>query len=447
MGVSVEVAVVGAGPAGLMAGWRAAAAGRSVVIVDGAPAVGGMAASFEVAGVRVDHGSHRLHPSTPPHVLGALRDLLGHDLQERPRNGRIRLARRWLRFPLSTVDLVRNLPPAMAARMAADAAAAPLRRPRADTYAEVVRAGLGPTASRVFHEPYARKLWGVDPSELAGELARRRVSASSPSDIARRLVRGTRTFLYPRRGFGQIPEALADAAVRAGADLRLEAPVAGVAGGAVTLAGGERIDAAHVVWTAPVTALATAAGAPADVAERAARLEHRGLVLVYLALAQRRWTTFDAHYFPELDIPMSRLSEPRNYRDGDDPPDRTVLCAELPATAGDERWTAADADLADLVVRSLAAAGLPPVRPVEVVVRRLPRVYPVYRRSTAWDLAAVHLWASGLPGVRVLGRQGLFVPDNTHHVLAMGWDAAGTLADEEAWDAAVAGSRANVVED
>lgn len=441
------MAVVGAGPAGLMAGWRAAAAGRSVAIVDAASAAGGMAASFEVAGVRVDHGSHRLHPSTPPRVLAALRDLLGGDLQERPRHGRIRLAGRWLRFPLSTGDLLRNLPPAMAARFAADAALAPLRRPRDDSYAGVVRAGLGPAVSAVFHEPYARKLWGVDAGELAGELARRRISASSPSDIARRLVRGTRTFLYPRRGFGQIPEALAGAAVAAGAELRLGDGVTGVERGGITLASGDRIDAAHVLWTAPVTALARAAGAPDDVAQRAARLEHRGLVLVYLALAQRQWTPFDAHYFPELDVPMSRLSEPRNYRDGDEPPDRTVLCAEVPATVGDATWEAGDGDLAELVVRSLSAAGLPPVRPVEVAVRRLPRVYPVYRRSTAWDLAAVHLWASGLPGVRVLGRQGLFVPDNTHHVLTMGWDAADTLGDDEAWDAAVAGYRRNVVDD
>ncbi|HEY6697682.1 MAG TPA: FAD-dependent oxidoreductase, partial [Acidimicrobiales bacterium] len=59
------IAVVGAGPAGLAAAWRTAAAGHQVVVVERAPAVGGMAGSFEVAGLRVDHGSHRLHPATP----------------------------------------------------------------------------------------------------------------------------------------------------------------------------------------------------------------------------------------------------------------------------------------------------------------------------------------------------------------------------------------------
>ena len=76
-----EIVVVGAGPAGLTAGWRAALAGHDVRIVDAAAAIGGMAASIEVGGQRVDLGSHRLHPSTPPHLLAAIRELLGTDLQ------------------------------------------------------------------------------------------------------------------------------------------------------------------------------------------------------------------------------------------------------------------------------------------------------------------------------------------------------------------------------
>ncbi len=455
--------VVGAGPAGLVAAWRAARAGHDVTVLERAGHVGGMAASLDVAGVRVDLGSHRLHPSTPPPLLAALRDLLGADLQVRPRNGRIRLRDRWVAFPLKAGDLVAHLPRGFAARAALDTVLAPARRPRRDTFAEVVRAGLGPTIADEFYRPYAAKLWGVDADELAGELARRRVSASSPVELARRLVRGSRPegrrFLYPRRGFGQIADRLAEAAVDAGAEVRLGEEVTGLRlsanGVEVGLAGGAAVGADRLWSTAPLPELARLANPapPPEVLAAAGRLEHRALALVYLVLDQHRYTPYDAHYLPAVDVPVARLSEPRNYRDSaDDPADRTVLCAEVPCRVGDATWTSAPSALGAMVSESLASQGLPLIEPIAVEVRRLPRVYPIYRPGFEWSLSALDLWAADQPRLLTFGRQGLFVPDNTHHALAMGWAAADALGsdgsfDTAAWAVARQSFRGFVVED
>jgi protoporphyrinogen oxidase len=422
-----------------------------------------MAGSFEVAGLRVDHGSHRLHPATPAPILAALRDLLGDDLQTRPRHGRIRLLDRWLAFPLRTGDLLRRTPRGFAARAALDAATGPLRRPRADTFGEVIRAGLGPAVLDHFYGPYARKLWDADPGDLAGELARRRVSASSPADIAGRLVRGARpegrVFLYPRRGFGAIAEALAGAATAAGADVRLGCGVTSLArcpgGWSLTLDGGATLDADQVWSTAPLPALARAVDPPppGGALAAAARLRHRAMVLLYVVLDRPRWTEFDAHYFPGPEVVAARVSEPRNYRDDPtQPADRTVVCAEIACWEGDELWESADEDLAARLAAELAAEDLPEPVPAAVESRRLPRVYPVYRPGFTDDVAALEAWASGLDGLLTFGRQGLFTPDNTHHALAMGWAAAdalrpdGTL-DRPRWEAARDGFRTFVVED
>ncbi len=364
---SADVAVVGAGPAGLMAAWRAAVVGHQVVVLDGADAVGGMAGSFEVDGVRVDYGSHRLHPSIDDRILGALRSLLGDDLQTRPRRGRVRIADRWVAFPLQLADLIRRLPPSFSARAAASAAVTPVLRPRADTTAEVLRSTLGPAVAEEFYEPYLTKLWGLPPQQLSGELARRRVGARSPFDLVRRALRtpgdASRTFLYPRHGYGQISEALADAAVSAGVDIHLGERVERIrlAADSVQLSTEAGVvDAAYVWSTAPVGALVPMIdpAPPAEIFEAASDLEHRALVLVYLSIDRPMYTEFDAHYFPALDNPVSRLSEPKRYRDGDDPRDRTVLCAELPCSVGDPVWRSSDAELQAMVER-VAGAGTP----------------------------------------------------------------------------------------
>ena len=458
---SADVAIVGAGPAGLMAAWRAALAGHQVVVLDGAPVVGGMAGSFEIEGVRVDHGSHRLHPSIDTEILTSLRTLLGDDLQVRPRRGRVRLADRWVAFPLQLSDLIRHLPPSFAARAAAGAAVTPVLRPRADTSAEVLRSSLGPAIAEEFYEPYLTKLWGLSPHQLSGELARRRVGARSPLDLVRRALRApedsSRTFLYPRHGYGQISEALGDAASAAGADIHLSERVERVAlspdSVQLTTEAGV-VDAGRVWSTAPVAALAPMIdpAPPVGILEAASGLEHRALVLVYLVIERPAYTAFDAHYFPALGNPVSRLSEPKRYRDGDDPADRTVLCAEVPCSVGDPIWRSSDVELQAMVERSLARERLPRIDTMAVATRRLPRVYPVYRVGFERDQQALDDWLSTQDRLLVFGRQGLFVQDNTHHVLAMGWAAAEALRadggfDTRRWSRARDGFAGHVVED
>jgi len=442
---SSEVVVLGAGPAGLGAAYRLARAGREVTVLERADRVGGLAGSFDVAGVRVDHGSHRLHPTTPAPIMATLRDLLGADLQRRPRHGRIRMAGRFVKFPPRPTDLLRNLPPALSARLAFDLASSPLRRPKADTFADVVRASLGPTLTDRFYAPYVEKLFDVPAGELSGELARRRIGASSSRALVRRVVRphpDRGVFFYPRRGYGQISEALADAATAAGARIRTDTEVTAAHAGTVETTAGS-FTAAEVWSTLPLPLLARLAGAPADVLAAAERLESRPLTLVYLVLPTGRWTGYDAHYFPELAVPMVRVSEPKNYRDSvDDPSDVTVLCAEVPGDVDDP---------GPRVVDALRRNDLPCPEPIHVEVRRVPRAYPVYRVGFEAALATLDAWALAVPNVLSFGRQGLFAHDNTHHALAMAWAAAdaasGGAVDRVEWAEARRSFLAHVVED
>jgi len=470
-----RIVILGAGPAGVGAAYRLRRERKAqVIVVEQKPVVGGNAGSFSIGAQRVDYGSHRLHPSCDPGILVDIRKLLGEDLIERPRHGRIRLRGRWIHFPLRPLDLVARLDRGFAGGAMLDALARvlPLRRSDGETFESVLRARLGPTVCEHFYFPYARKIWGIDPAELSATQAYRRVAANSFPKLARKLagrLPGVRSvgfshFYYPRGGFGQICESYAQAARERGAQMLLgwraerlippasaEGPWRVIASRAGQM---RELEADHVWSTIPLGILARIVDPPpeAPVLEAATRLRFRAMLLVYVTLDEPRFSEYDAHYFPEPAVSITRLSEPANYSLQPGTDGRTTLCAELPCDTEDDLWALEDAALGARVLQDMETAGIPVRAPVAgIEVRRLRQAYPIYGRDYARWFGRLDAWASGLSRLLTYGRQGLFAHDNTHHALAMAYGAVGCLHDgvfdEAAWRACRRVFETHVVED
>lgn len=470
-----RVVVLGGGPAGLGAAYRLRREAKAeVVLLERGDTLGGNAGRVRWNGHDLDFGSHRLHPSCDAEILADVKSLLGDDLLDRPRHGRIRLLGRWVHFPLKAGDLLRHAPKSFLLEAARDAATKPFRSvPKGEeNFATVLQASLGPAICRDFYLPYARKIWGRDPAALAAVQARRRVAAGSPVKLLRKVLgqvpglkkKGAGRFFYPRRGFGQICEAYGAAAAGLGADVRtghtvtqLRAPAS--PGGPWTVRargpGGESEWRADHVWsTIPVTALARMLdpAPPADVIDATRRIAFRAMVLAYVELDVAQFTEYDAHYFPGADVRLTRLSEPRNYSLATEPEGRTVLCAEIPCDVGDAVWEATPDALGRMVAEDLERSGIPlPKAPRATHAARLPQAYPVYLTGYEEPLAAVDRHLASRERLLTYGRQGLFAHDNTHHALAMAYAAVGCLDgatfDVARWERHRAEFAKHVVED
>jgi protoporphyrinogen oxidase len=456
-----HVIILGAGPAGLGAAFQLSRRSLArVTVLEQHDRVGGNAGSFELAGMRVDYGSHRLHPSCDPEVLADIRALLGDDLLDRPRHGRIRLCGRWIHFPLKPIDLALGLPPSFSAGVAADLLRKAVNgqlslvgRPSSETFASVLENGLGRTICDNFYFPYVQKIWGLKPDELAVTLAQRRVSANSLSKMTRKIFtalsgakngRGGR-FFYPRRGYGQISEAYCRGARDAGAAIHVRSRVQSVeiekGEGRVVYQNSDGqtlgLNADQVWSTIPITILAKCLkpAVPEEILKAAESVHYRAMILIYLVLEQERFSEFDAHYFPEVAIPISRMSEPKNYNDGQGPENLTVLCAEYPCDPDGPEWNRNDNELGQLVSDALGAAGIPLQAPVrQIVTRRLRQAYPIYQKGYEVHFDQLDRWCSQLEGLLTFGRQGLFAHDNTHHALYMAYTAADCIDDKGQFD-------------
>ncbi len=443
-----HIVILGAGPAGLGAAYQLTRNHLAkVTVLEQNVRVGGNAGSFEIEGISVDYGSHRLHPACDPEVLADIRALLGYDLLDRPRHGRIRLQGRWIHFPLKPLDLLLRLPPAFAAGVLRDRISKLTQPPKdpsqPQSFATVLEAGLGRTICHDFYFPYARKLWALAPEELSVTQARRRISASSLAKMARRILFGFRPsgksrFFYPRHGYGQISEVFHQTAVAAGAEFHLGARVEsvntedpGTRNVQFSRDGSNVSIPADFVWsTIPLTSLVRCMQprAPSGILDAAEQIQFRAMILIYLVLEQERFSEYDAHYFPESGISISRLSEPKNYSNTHLPANVTVLCAELPCSADGPEWHKSDEELADLVRDSLAAAGIPvQARVQRVLTKKLKYAYPIYRQGYEIHFNQIDQWLRQINGLITFGRQGLFVHDNTHHALYMAYCAVRCL--------------------
>jgi protoporphyrinogen oxidase len=458
------ILILGAGPSGLGAAFRLTKQNLArVTVIEKCENVGGMAGSFELAGIQVDYGSHRLHPSCDFDILQDLRALLGNDLLQLPRHGRIRLCGRWVHFPLRPFDLAANLPPRFSLGVATDLivkVVAKKSRIERNNFAMALERGLGKTVFSNFYAPYAKKIWGFPPEQLSVAQAERRVSANSFKKLIVKLIsivpavitgRSKQYYYHPRNGFGQIGRCLFNAAEKAGAEFIL-----GVRIKSLTM-DGDRISSVkfgvqHLerelrpdyIWsTIPFSDLLSCLEpkAPPSILGASDKMRYRSLVLVYLVVAQKRFSDYDAHYFPEADFPITRLSEPKNYTRALEPSDRTVLCGEIPCFMEDPVWSMSGEDLAELVFRGLHAADIPLKNPVkEIFVRRIQKAYPVYELDYLDYFGRIDQWLRRKKNLLSFGRHGLYSHDNVHHAFSMAYAAVECLdgnghLDRKKWDA------------
>ena len=468
--MTLKIVILGGGPAGLGLALRLLRRTDlqvEVTVIEKESYVGGLTAGFESHGLQFDFGSHRLHPNTDPEILQDISALLGSDLLSRPRNGRIRLLGRFIRFPLNPVDLIFYLPFSFVCGFLTDMFRSFFCSKKTDlnTYQDVLLAGLGNTICHTFYFPYAEKLWGFAPDKISAVQAYRRVKAHSFTKIIEKVLtalpglkpKNSGIFYYPKNGYRQIAESMAHEVQRLGGVIRLSSCVneirvdssharsVGVTSDEITDSAmkkkveriTEKLSADLIFSTIPITDLCTYfnPSLPENIVSCNSRIRYRSMVLCYFVLQTDQFTLFDAHYFPEKEFLFSRISESKNYAAQSVPEGITGLCIEIPCDTGDAIWNTTTEILSERILADMRKAGLPVTVSVkEISVKRLRHVYPVYDLEYQSNLKQILDYLNTISGLITLGRQGLFAHDNTHHTIETAYRACDSVLDDNSFD-------------
>jgi protoporphyrinogen oxidase len=451
-----DVLVIGAGPAGLTASYLLAKAGRRVTVLEADPLhVGGIARTVERDGFRFDVGPHRFF-SKAADVEALWDELLPGEMLQIARRTRIHYRGRYFSYPLDAGEALHRLgvrESALAGLSYLRAQAFPVREPR--SFEDWVSNAFGRRLFETFFRTYTEKVWGMRCSEISADWAAQRIKGLSLGTAIRNAVAPRRgpqrvkslieTFRYPRRGTGAMWEAAADGTRRLGGEVRLGCRVGSLARerdgwrvGWTGLGGDGALTAPDVISSAPIRDLAAMLGPQLRSRPHAEALRYRDFLTVILFVRDRG--LFDDHwlYIHDPEVRTARIQNFKSWSPALVPdPDRTALGLEYFCFEHDDLWQRSDRELIALATAEVDALKLVPRGDVlGGCVERQAKAYPVYDADYAAHVAAIrHELATRLPGLHLVGRNGMHKYDNQDHAMMTAMLTVENLLSGEArWD-------------
>src|SRR5438094_897990 len=223
--MKTKVAIIGAGPAGLTAGYLLSKEGIGVTVLEADPVyVGGISRTATYKGFHFDIGGHRFFSKSKA-VEDLWTEILPNDMLVRPRSSRIFYGGKFFSYPLKPFEALLKLgifKSVLCVLSWLKARVFPIRDPR--NFEEWVSNQFGRRLFNTFFKSYTEKVWGMSCREISADWAAQRIKGLSlgsairnalfpqrrPKDSSRVIKTLINSFKYPRRGPGMMWETCAE---------------------------------------------------------------------------------------------------------------------------------------------------------------------------------------------------------------------------------------------
>jgi protoporphyrinogen oxidase len=444
--ISVDVAIIGAGPAGLTAGYLLTKAGKSVAIIEkDATYVGGISRTVEHDGYRFDIGGHRFF-SKSQQVVDLWNEILPDDFIQRPRMSRIYYEGKFYSYPLRAFEALRNLGILRSTACMMSYVwykFFPIKEVK--SFEDWTTNQFGQKLYSIFFKTYTEKVWGMPCDEMSADWAAQRIKGLSlwgavVDGLKRSLGLNKRpndgkvktlleTFRYPRLGPGMMWEAARDKIIATGDGKVLmghalkQLSSDGEGGWRLTASTDEgevTIKAAHAISSAPMRELGARLHPLPQTTLNAKNLKYRDFLTVALMIKSRDLFPDNWIYIHDSKVQVGRVQNFRSWSP-EMVPDQDIACVGLEyfCFEGDGLWSSSDEELVEQAKREMAILGL--CDPQDVVggaVVRQEKAYPVYDEDYAANVDAMRAeLEEKFPTLHLVGRNGMHRYNNQDHAM------------------------------
>ena len=449
--LDVDVAIIGAGPAGLTAGYLLTKQGKSVAIIEKDETyVGGISRTVEHEGYRFDIGGHRFF-SKSQQVVDLWNEILPDDFIQRPRMSRIYYEGKYYSYPLRAFEALWNLGIVRSTICMASYLwykLFPIKDVK--SFEDWTTNQFGHKLYSIFFKTYTEKVWGMPCDEMSADWAAQRIKGLSlwgavtdglkrslglnkkPND-GQEIKTLLETFRYPRLGPGMMWDAARDHIVATGKGQVLMGhsldQLAAIGPNdegynwsmtASSKEGTVQIRAKDAISSAPMRELSKRIHPLPQSSIDASKLRYRDFLTVALMVKSEDLFPDNWIYIHDERVQVGRVQNFRSWSP-EMVPDDDMACVGLEyfCFEGDGLWSSSDEELIAQATKEMEILGLcDPKMVVKGAVVRQEKAYPVYDddyeanvQSMRAELEAKH------PSLHLVGRNGMHRYNNQDHAM------------------------------
>ena len=451
------VVIIGAGPAGLTAGYELSKLGGNSIILEADDLVGGISRTVNYQGYRFDIGGHRFF-SKIPYINQLWEEILTDDFLVRPRLSRIHYRGHFFDYPLKATNALSGLGPLEAMRIGISYSKAKFFPSKdEENFEQWVSNRFGRRLYGIFFKTYTEKVWGIPCSEISADWAAQRIknlslkealynalfSSNGKDKDGKVITTLIEQFHYPRLGPGmmweccqefladrQTPTIFGERATRIRhKNRKIECIYTENHRGEKNEYSGS-----HYISSMPLKELVLGLDPmpPDHIVAAANNLRYRDYLTVVLIINRDDVFPDNWIYIHTPEVKLGRIQNYKNWSPEMVPDmSKSSLGLEYFLWESDEEWRWPDERLIETGIRECVQIGL--IDPKEVLdgtVVRMKKAYPVYDQNYHNSVAVLQEYICGFKNLQTIGRNGLHRYNNQDHSMMTGVYAARNLNGE-----------------
>ena len=428
--------ILGAGTAGLAVGYYAKKMGISFRIYEASEKIGGNSSTIRYKDFLFDTGAHRFHnrfPDITKEIIGLLKD----NIKRIDIPSKIYSKGKFIDFPISPLNLFLSIGVRDFLRSCVDVGLSRLRKKTDfDSFEAYALNIYGDTVAKRFLLNYSKKLWGKDCRQLSVDVAGKRLNGLNLKTFLLEALSGNRsktahldgTFYYPQKGIGMIADRLSSYC--GDQNIVTDSPVTAIHHDGrrinrIEIGQREQKPIQHIVSSLPLSTFISmmVPEPPQELLHLANTMHFRNIILVALFVCRPSMTKYGSIYFPDADIPFTRIYEPKNRSPHMAPADKTSIIVEIPCQQNDEIWDFSDQQLVAMVRKAVCRiTSLTPGEIEDHIVYRMKNAYPVLELGFGEKLKQISSYFDQFENLNFTGRNGRFVYSHIHDMMQFGKD-------------------------